>query len=210
MRPARAPPSRAHLALDPSNPEAAQHLYELGDEAARGQPQPLYRAGAAAAGEMEPLLAAPGKQSLHLRSDEPPGDPAGVSSSLASRRCWTTACAPFLSASTSMTSTSMTAVRILGMATGTFYVPLDAHRVLVARDTRENRLQFTREQLETVYLYGLSSTELTEVGNLAKNVFNIQQVATDPGASSLTLRAAPGTLDAFNTSMRGLLRAGTR
>jgi general secretion pathway protein D len=68
-----------------------------------------------------------------------------------------------------------TAARVLGMVTNSFYVPLDAHRVLVARDTKENRQQFQRQEMETVYLPGLTSAELTEVGNLAKNVFDVQQ-----------------------------------
>src|SRR5208283_976177 len=39
---------------------------------------------------------------------------------------------------------------LLNLATNTFPVPLDAHRVLVARDTRENRQQFLRQNLGTV------------------------------------------------------------
>ena len=72
-----------------------------------------------------------------------------------------------------MTQISKTAARVvLDMVTDSFYVPLDAHHVLVARDTRENRQQFTRQEFETVYLPGLSPKELTDVVNLAKNVFN--------------------------------------
>ena len=42
-----------------------------------------------------------------------------------------------------------------GLITNTFYVPVDAHRVLVAADTRTNRQQFTRQEMETIYLSGL-------------------------------------------------------
>ena len=40
------------------------------------------------------------------------------------------------------------------MVTDSFTVPLDAHRALVAKDTRENRQQYMREEFETIYLGG--------------------------------------------------------
>jgi Flp pilus assembly secretin CpaC len=97
------------------------------------------------------------------------------------------------------------ATRTLGMVTTTFFVPLDAHRVLVARDTRENRQQFMRLEQETVYLPGLSTTELTDVTNLAKSVFDIQQAVAEPTGGTLTLRAPERSLNAFNTTMGQLL-----
>ncbi len=97
------------------------------------------------------------------------------------------------------------AMRALGMATNTFYVPLDAHRVLVARDTFENRQRFTRLSLETVYLPGLTADEMTEVANLARDAFGAQQEAPDPSCGRLTIRAPQLDLDAFNSTMRQLL-----
>ena len=98
-----------------------------------------------------------------------------------------------------------TAARIVGMVTDSFYVPLDAHRALVARDTKENRQQFTRLELETVYLPGLSDEELTDVGNLAKNVFDAQQAVAEPDSGTITIRAPAATLNAFNATMSELL-----
>jgi len=46
------------------------------------------------------------------------------------------------------------AAHVLCLATNSFYVPLDAHRVLVVRDTLDNRLKFLRQVLETIYLRG--------------------------------------------------------
>jgi Flp pilus assembly secretin CpaC len=102
------------------------------------------------------------------------------------------------------------AMRLLALVTKTFYVPLDGHRALVANDTRELRERFTREEMETLYLPGLSTggqdvSQLTEVANVAKNVFNIQQVAPNAGQSTITLRSTPATLAAFNSTMRVLL-----
>jgi len=97
------------------------------------------------------------------------------------------------------------AARIVGMVTASFYVPLDAHRALAAGDTRENRLKFTPLEFETVYFSGLSATELTDVVNLAKNVFNAQQAVAEPTSNTITIRASHGTLNAFNATMSELL-----
>jgi Flp pilus assembly secretin CpaC len=43
------------------------------------------------------------------------------------------------------------------------------------------------------------------VGTLAKNVFDVQQSAVDPSAGTITLRAPPSTLDAFNATIRELI-----
>ena len=62
-----------------------------------------------------------------------------------------------------------------------------------------------RQEYETVYLPGLASAELTEVGNLAKNVFEAQEAVVEPSAGTLTIRAPESTLNAFNATMRELL-----
>jgi general secretion pathway protein D len=97
------------------------------------------------------------------------------------------------------------ATRALGMATMSFYVPVDAHRALVALDTRSNRSEFTRNGVETIYLAGLTGTEMTDIGNLARNVFEVTQSAIDPTAGTLTLRAPESQLNAFNTTFRSLM-----
>ena len=74
------------------------------------------------------------------------------------------------------------AARALAMVTHSFYVAIDAHRALVAADTRENRLQFTRQEMETIYLSGLTAEEMTEVTNLGKQVFDLQQAVAEPSA----------------------------
>ncbi len=190
--------------LDPRNPEVTEHLYQLGDDTVRGQAQPLYEQAAGSLGEVEPLLSAPGVRSLHIDGGEHQVieqafkafgvDPMLDDSVRAQRVRLDVDDADFAAA-----------MRALSLVTDTFYVPLDAHRVLVARDTRENRQQFMRQELQTVYLSGLSSDQLTEAGNLARNVFGIQQVATNAAADTLTLRAPPSNLEAFNLNVHDLL-----
>jgi len=97
------------------------------------------------------------------------------------------------------------AMRILELLTHTFYEPLDPHRVVVAQDTRENRTQFQRLQLETIYLPGMNDKELTEVSNLAHNVFDAPQSVVEPTRGTLTLRAPAKTMDAFNRTVTRLV-----
>jgi len=190
--------------LDPRNPEVTEHLYQLADDSVRAQPQPLYEQGAGSLGEVEPLLSAPGVRSLHLDGGE---------HQVIEQTFKAFGVDPMLDDSVRDQRVQLdmddadfaAAMRALSLVTDTFYVPLDAHRVLVARDTRENRQRFMRQELQTVYLSGLSSDQLTEAGNLARNVFGIQQVATNAAADTLTLRAPPSNLAAFNLNVHDLL-----
>lgn len=200
---ARAALARA-LELDPKSIEATQHLYELGDDAARQQPQQLYVQQAAAPGDAPALAPSPGLHSFHLRAGQLQivqqvfkayGIDASADDSVQS-----------LPARLDIDDASFNeAAHALGLVTNTFYVPLDAHHVLVARDTRANRQEFTPLEMETVYLSGLKPEEITEISTLAKQVFNVQQVTPEPGAHTLTIRAPRETVAAFNTTIRQLL-----
>jgi len=190
--------------IDPHNPEVTQHLDELGDDALRGQPHSLYERAASSIGSVEPLLATAGVRSFHLRSDARQviqrvfknfGIDALIDQSVR----------PIPVRLDVDNVNFATAAHVLGLVTNTFFVPLDSHRVVVARDTRENRTEFTRQEMETVYLSGLPQTEQNDVANLARNVFSVQQVALNPTANTLTLHAAHDALNAFNASMRSLL-----
>jgi Flp pilus assembly secretin CpaC len=192
------------LELDPKNAEATQHLDELGDDALSGQPKSLYGETGRGLGDLVALSPSAGVHSFHFHSDQIQGirqvfQAYGVTAMLDDS-------VRNVPVRMDVDDASFEeAMRVLALVTGTFYVPLDAHRVLVARDTRQLRQQYTRQEVETVYLAGLSDLELTEVENLAKNVFNVQQTAKDSAASTITLRAPPNTLAAFNTTMRTLL-----
>lgn len=190
--------------LDPNNIQVAQHLHEMADDMVAAQPKSLYEQAANSLGEAPTLEPIAGTHSFHLRADRRQllqtvfrsyGIEAAVDQSVSG--------APVRLDLDD--ATFQEAAQAAGMVTTTFMVPLDAHRVLVARDTRENRTQFMRQELETIYLGGLTSAEMTEVGNLAKNVFQAQQVAVDPTAGTLTIRAATSTLNAFNGTLRQLL-----
>ena len=97
------------------------------------------------------------------------------------------------------------AARVLSLDTDTFFVPLDAHRALIAADTTTNRNQFLRQDVETVYLTGLSDDELNDVLSVAKTIFLVQQATLSLSERAVTLRAPQRSLEAFNTTMQSLL-----
>ena len=192
------------LELDPKSAQASEHLHELGDDALMGQTVPPYEHAASTAGEPVPLSPTLGTHSFHLRTDQRQviqlvfkayGLEATLDESVHAGQV-----------RLDMDDASFQqATRAVGLLTNSFYVPLDARHVVVAKDTRENRAQFLREEFETVYLPGLSPTELTDVGKMAKDLFDAQQAVTEPAAGTITLRAPERTLKAFNATMRDLL-----
>lgn len=197
--------ARARLAealeVDPTNPIAAQHI---GDDAGLDdssiKPDDI-TSNIADAIRLEPT---PGKHSFHLRAD---------AQTLLHQVLTAYGIAP--SFDSSVTSHAVRfdvddvdfrqAEQLLRLETDTFFVPLDPHRVLVAKDTRTNRQEYERLMLETVYLPGLTSQELTDISNLARNVLEITQVVADPAQSTMTVRGPETKLALFNRTLHGLM-----
>jgi general secretion pathway protein D len=192
------------LVLDPGNPQAAGHLDELGDDVLLRQTSPIYEEGASGLASAPELQHTAGPQSFHLRADQRQivkqvfkafGVEATLDESIQGKQIR-------LDVDDASFEETMQALTLL---TNSFYVPLDEHRVLVASDTTENRQKFTRLEMETVYLPGLSSEELTQVGTLAKNLFDAQRTVAEPASGSITIRAPENALRVFNNTLRGLL-----
>lgn len=97
------------------------------------------------------------------------------------------------------------AKHLVELATGTFSIPLDPSRALLALDSRENRTKYERLVLETVYLPGLTAAELNDVGNIARNVFEVQQAAVHESNNTLTVRAPAQRMRAFNFEVNEML-----
>ncbi len=90
------------------------------------------------------------------------------------------------------------------MVTKTFIVPLDPHRVLVAKDTIQNRKDFERLLVETIYLPGLDSKQMANAMNLVRNLFNVKQVSSSPANSTMSIRATEPILRAINLTLSGI------
>ena len=192
------------LELDPNNIEATELLYELSDEALRGQSIPIYEQTTSTMGGPVKLTIGTKVHSFHSHADQA----KVIQEVFSAYGLDATLDESVKQAQVHFDMDDATfedATRVLGMLTNTFYVPLDTHRVLVAKDTRDNRTQFMRQEVETVYLSGLNETEVADVLNLAKNVFQITQAVKDSTAGTITLRASETMLNSFNATLRELL-----
>jgi len=190
--------------LDPTNPQVLEHVNELADTSVLDEAKPLYESSGGTVGDVPALEPSKDLKSFHLKIDRRQliqqlykayGIDAILDQSVSA-----------VPARFDMDNVSfLRAQDLLDLVTDTFSVPLDAHRVLVVRDTRENRQQFLRQELETVYLPGMTQAEMTEVSNIAKNVFAAPQVAVEQNLGTITVRAPTKTLDAFNATMQDLV-----
>jgi general secretion pathway protein D len=97
------------------------------------------------------------------------------------------------------------AADLLKLATDTFFVPLDPKGVLVVADTQQNRAKFERRAMRTFYFPGLSSKELTDMWNIARNVAGAEQSLMEPLKGTLTVRAPEPELDALEQTYDQLI-----
>jgi general secretion pathway protein D len=189
------------LELDPANPIVAQHIGDVAGLESEPLKTDDITSTIADAIQLEPT---PGKHSFHIRAD---------GQSLLRQVLSAYGIAPSFDSSVPSQPVRFDvddvdfrqAEQLLRLQTDTFFVPLDPHRVLIAKDTRANRQEYERLLLETVYLPGLNTQELTDVTNLARNVLEITQVAAAPGQSTLTVRGPETKLALFNKTLHGLM-----
>jgi general secretion pathway protein D len=192
------------LELDPQNSTVAEHMRGLADSAiAASSSIEDYLKPPALGGPIE-ILPKSGTQSFHLHTSlrqivqqvfSAYGINATIDNSVRGDRVRFDI----------DDATFAEATRALDMLGNSFYVPIDTHRVLVARDTTTNRIQYMRNAVDTIYLSGLSTNDMTEVGNIARNVFEVRQMNVDASAAKLTLRGPIATLNAFNATYQDLL-----
>jgi general secretion pathway protein D len=189
------------LALDPKNSMVSQHIDDLASLQATPPPADTVSTTLA-----PPIVLAPsaGKRSFHFKSTEQE----------VLRRVLE-AYGMRLVADASLGTQTIRfdvddvdyaqASHLLGLATDSFLVPLDPIRVLAAKESKENHEKYDRLAIETIRLPGLTATEFSDVGNLARNVLGIQQASVQPQQGTLTVRAPAGNLEALNRTLADLL-----
>jgi len=96
-------------------------------------------------------------------------------------------------------------VPLLMRMTHVFAVPLDPTSVLIARDTPENRQRLERQMEETIYVPDMTAEQMTDLGTLVRNIFDIKQATVQSGLGILTIRAPEETLNAVNLILADLL-----
>jgi general secretion pathway protein D len=188
--------------LDPQNPIVAQHVDDLA-QAVRMSVEPVDEQGVEAEGPIE-LSPAAGKKSFHLKASQQ----EVVRQVLSAFEI-----TPVMDSSVGSQQTRLDAddvdygqaSQMAKMLSNTFFVPLDPKRVLVAKDTKENRTKFERLLVESIYLPGLSSEELTGMSTIAKTVFEAPVAVLQPTRNIMTVRASEPRMKALNATLAELL-----
>jgi len=101
------------------------------------------------------------------------------------------------------------ATRVLNQITHVFAVPVQTHTALIIKDSQENRTEFQPQIEETIYLPGLSEDQMTELANLARNVFDLTQVTASATGGDMLLRGPEDTLRLVNATFADILDGGS-
>jgi hypothetical protein len=101
------------------------------------------------------------------------------------------------------------ATRVALQITRTFAVPIQANQVLLIKDSEDNRRQYQPQIEETVYLPGYSQEQMTDLANLARNVFDLKQVTASPTGGYMLLRGDEESLRLVNATYADMLDGGT-
>jgi len=194
-------------ALDPDNQIVAQHLEEP------ATPAPDVPIASTAADEIAGLggpihlQPAPGTKSFHNR-----GDVQTVLREVYGAFGIRTVLDPSITTQTLRFELEdvdfPTAIRVLQKMTHVFAVPLDDKSVLLAKDTQELRDRLEPLLEETFYMPGLPADQLTEMSNIAKNIFDLKQVAVQPSGDRLIIRGKEEALNLLQVTYAQMLDGG--
>lgn len=99
------------------------------------------------------------------------------------------------------------AAESLKLLSGTFFVPLDATHVVVAKDSKEKRAQYDRVLAESVRIPGSTPTDLNDLVTLIKALFDLRQIAVSADRGQITIRATETQLDRVNKTLADLVSA---
>jgi type II secretory pathway component HofQ len=98
-----------------------------------------------------------------------------------------------------------TAMQAACAVTKTFWAPLSEHELIVAADNPDNRRAYEHMALRMFYLPGAASvTQLNDLANLLRTIFEVRVITVQPGASTITLRAPQRTLEAVTRFINAL------
>jgi general secretion pathway protein D len=101
------------------------------------------------------------------------------------------------------------ALRVASQLTHLFAVPVQPKLALIAKDDAEDRDRLLPLVEETVYLPGITPDQMTELANLARNVFEVRQVTASPTGGDMLLRGDENLLREVNASFADLLEGGS-
>jgi general secretion pathway protein D len=194
---------RAALSIDPENSYVKQRLRDVTPE----DPERQKTLELLASVDQLRLTPAPGKKSIHARGD--------------TRTVYTQIGQAFnvtVRFDQGMNSRFLnfdlddvdfyTAMGLMGKMTKTFWAPVSANEVIVATDTQEARHQYERLSVRTFYLgNAISATDLTDISNVLRNVFEMRLVAVDNSRNAITVRGPREAVEAAGIFIESVMDA---
>jgi general secretion pathway protein D len=101
-----------------------------------------------------------------------------------------------------------TVMDLAGKMTKTFWAPVADHEAMIANDTQEMRKQYERMALRTFYVGNVSSqTDLQDLVNVMRNIFDMRLVSIQPGKNTITVRAPREQVEAAASMLDNLMDA---
>ena len=101
-----------------------------------------------------------------------------------------------------------TVMELAGKMTKTFWAPVADHEAMIASDNLEMRKQYERMTLRTFYVGNVSSqTDLQDLVNVMRNIFDMRLVSIQPGKNSITVRAPREQVEAVASLLDNLMDA---
>lgn len=196
---------RTALAIDPQNAYVAQRLHDVVPP--DNDPSHKHVLELLASVDQINLQPAPGKKSFHLQGD--------------TRQLYTqigTAFGVLMQFDQNLNSRMLrfdldnvdfyTVTEIAGKMTKTFWAPVSSHEAMVASDTLESRKQYERLALRTFYVGNVSSqTDLNDLVNVMRNIFDMKLVSIQPGKNTITVRAPREQVEAAASLLDNLMDA---
>jgi type II secretory pathway component GspD/PulD (secretin) len=101
------------------------------------------------------------------------------------------------------------AARVASEMTHTFAIPVQPHTAFIAEDTEDNRRRLKPVVEETLYMPGLQESQMTEMANLARTVFDLPLVTASPATDTIVVRGDPENLKVLNATYDGLLNGAS-
>ncbi|MBZ5507243.1 MAG: type II and III secretion system protein [Acidobacteriia bacterium] len=196
---------RTALGMDPQNAYVAQRLHDVAppDE----DPEHRHVLELLASVDQINLQPSPGKKNFHMQ-----GDTRQLYNQIG------TAFGIFMQFDQNMNSRILrfdldnvdfyTVMAMAGKMTKTFWAPVTSHEAMVASDTLETRKQYERMALRTFYVGNVSAqTDLNDLVNVMRNIFDMKLVSIQPGKNTITVRAPREQVEAAASLLDNLMDA---
>lgn len=192
-------------AIDPQNANVAQRMHDVAPP--DDDPEHKHVLELLAAVDQIDLQPSSGKKSFHLQ-----GDTKQIYNQIG------TAFGIFMQFDQNLTSRQVrfdlenvdfyTVMQVAGKMTKTFWAPIASREAMVAGDTLENRKQYERLALRTFYFGNVESqTDLNDMVNVMRNIFDMKLVSIQPAKNTITVRAPREQVEAVASLLDNLMDA---